>query len=134
MIRRPPRTGCDRDRGAVTVEAAVALGSLLVVFVLVLAGVRAVAGQLRCTDAAGAIARLLARGEWQRVDQVLERLAPSGARLAVRSTGRTVTVTVVSEPFETLLPDLELRARTYAVLEPEVGAPPASLGSADERD
>lgn len=109
-----------------------ALGSLLVVFVLVLGGVRAVVGQLRCTDAAGVIARLLARGEWQRVDQILERIAPSGARLAVRSTGRTVSVEVVSEPFDTLLPGLELRARTYAVLEPGVGAPPASLGSTDD--
>lgn len=125
------RADGDRDRGAVTVEAAVALGSLLFVFVLVLGGVRAVAGQLRCTDAAGAVARLLSRGEWRRVDHVLEEIAPSGARLAVRSDGRTVTVTVVAEPFGTLLPGLELRARSYAVLEPGVEAPPVSVGSAD---
>ena len=40
------------DRGTVTVEAALALCSLVVILALVLGAVSAVAAQLRCIDAA----------------------------------------------------------------------------------
>lgn len=46
------------DRGAVTVEAAIALFALVTVLALSFAGIAAVADQLRCTDAAREAARL----------------------------------------------------------------------------
>lgn len=119
------------DRGAVTVEAAIALCSLLVVFGLALAGVSAVTGQLRCTDAVGSAARLIARGQWQRAEAVVAANAPAGARLMVRAEGDAVTVAVVADALSGLLPGVELRAEAYAVLEPGVEAPPRGLGASD---
>lgn len=119
------------DRGAVTVEAAIALCSLLVVFGLALAGVSAVTGQLRCTDAAGSAARMIARGQRQRAEAVVAAVAPEGARLIVRGDGDAVTVSVVADALGGLLPGVELRGRAYAVLEPGVESPPASAGAGD---
>jgi Flp pilus assembly protein TadG len=110
------------DRGAVTVEAAIALSSLVVVLGLILAGVAAVAGQLQCTDAAREAARLVTRGQRQLAEEAVRNIAPSGSRLAVRGEGDTVTVEVFAEPLGGLLPGLELRAEAYGVLEPGEGA------------
>src|SRR5947209_20170089 len=71
------------DRGSVTVEAALALCSLVVVLALVLAAVSAVAAQLRCIDAAREAARLTARGEQGRAEEVARRIAPRGAVVAL---------------------------------------------------
>ncbi|WP_275450211.1 TadE family type IV pilus minor pilin, partial [Mycobacterium avium] len=49
--------------GASTVEAALGIASLVVVLVACLAGVTAVAMQVRCVDAAREAARLAARGD-----------------------------------------------------------------------
>lgn len=119
------------DRGAVTVEAAIALCSLLVVFGLALAGVSAVTGQLRCTDAAGSAARLIARGQWQQAEAVVDAVAPAGTRLIVRAERDAVSVIVVADALGGLLPGVELRGEAYAVLEPDVGQPPAGVGSGD---
>lgn len=120
------------DRGLVTVEAALGLCSLLVVFGLTLAGVAAVTGQLRCTDAAGAAARLLARGQWQRAESLADSIAPDDSRLVVRSDGDAVTVSVVSRPLGGVLPGLEVRGEAYAALEPGAEAPPARIGDQGE--
>lgn len=130
MPRR--RTRSARDRGAVTVEAAIALCALLVAFALILAGLGAVTDQLRCADAAGAAARLVARGEQQRAQAAVEAIGPAGARLAVGGVrragdtgGRAVPVTVTAEPVGGLLPGIQVRGLAYAVLEPGVSAPSA---------
>ena len=51
------------EAGAVTVEAAFAIAALVAVLVLCLAGLTAVAMQVRCIDAAREAARLAARGD-----------------------------------------------------------------------
>ena len=102
------------DRGAVTVEAAVAVCGLLVVLALGVAGVTAVIGQLRCVDAAREAARVIARGEPARAEPAVRAIGPPGARLAVRIEADTVRVEVsAGSP----LPGLRLRAEAYGVLE-----------------
>jgi hypothetical protein len=105
------------DRGAVTVEAALAICGLLVVVVLGVGAVTAVIGQLRCADAAREAARLVARGDVERVPSVVERIAPSGAGVVVRREGDTASVEVRAR-----VGGFPLRADAFAVLEPEAEA------------
>ncbi|WP_280842249.1 MULTISPECIES: TadE family type IV pilus minor pilin [Kocuria] len=51
------------DDGAVTAETAVVLPAIMLVLAVVLAGGAAAATQVRCEEAAGAAARVVARGE-----------------------------------------------------------------------
>lgn len=115
MRRRP-----DDDRGAVTVEGAIALCSMLVLFGVVIAGVSAMAAQLRCTDAAGEAARLLVRGERSLAEEVVRRLAPKGATFAARDDGQGVTVAVEAPALGGVLPGIAIKAEAYAELEPGV--------------
>jgi Flp pilus assembly protein TadG len=115
------------DRGTVTVEAALALCSLVVVLALVLAAVSVVAAQLRCVDAAREAARLTARGEQDRAEELAARIAPHGAVVAVTVQGDEVTARVSANPVAGLLPGIEVGAEAAAVLEPaalEVGNTP----------
>jgi len=121
----------DVDGGAVTVEVALGLCSLLVVFAFVLTGVAAVTAQLRCTDAAGAAARYVARGNSQQAQQVVERVAPAGAELTTRQDDEAVTVTVEAQPAGGLIPGVELRGEAYAMLEPGTAPQPAGRGDVD---
>ncbi|GAB3581861.1 TadE family type IV pilus minor pilin [Amycolatopsis endophytica] len=109
------------DRGAVTVEAAIALSALTVFVGLVLAGFTAITGQLRCIDAAREAARLIARGQPELATQAVAEIAPPAARLSVTTTGDAITVEVRADPAGALLPGLHLRGSAFAVLEP--GAP-----------
>ena len=64
--RRAPRSGRPgrvRERGSITAEFAAALPAVLVVLALCLGAVQVVGQQVRMSDAAGDVARLLARGE-----------------------------------------------------------------------
>ncbi|MEY7973836.1 TadE family type IV pilus minor pilin [Saccharomonospora xinjiangensis] len=121
------------ERGAVTVEAAIAVCSLAVVFGLVLAGVAAVVDQMRCTDAATQAARVLARGAGvPTAEDVVEASAPAGATLTVRRDGDAVVARVSVRPVGGLLPGVVVRAEARAELEPgmdeevagEVDGPP----------
>ncbi len=116
--RRPPD---ERDRGAVTVEAALALSTLTVFLVLALGALTAVTMSVRCTDAARELARLAARGEQARGREVAAQLAPGGARIELTFTGDTAT-SDVSVP---ILPPLPVRVggRAVAVVEPGATAP-----------
>ena len=106
------------DRGSVTVEAALALCSLVAVLALVLAAVSAVAAQLRCIDAAREAARLTARGEPARAEDIARRIAPRGAVVAVTVRGDEVTARVSANPAAGLLPGVNVGAAAAAVLEP----------------
>jgi len=106
------------DRGSVTVEAALALCSLVVVLALVLAAVSAVAAQLRCIDAAREAARLTARGEQGRAEEIARRIAPRGAVVALTVRGDEVTARVSANPAGGLLPGVDVGAEAAAVLEP----------------
>ncbi|MGH3692597.1 MAG: TadE family type IV pilus minor pilin [Pseudonocardiaceae bacterium] len=113
-----PLRGRPDDRGAVTVEAALALCSLVVVLALVLAAVSAVAAQLRCVDAAREAARLTARGEQHRAEELAHRIAPRAAMVAVTVRGDEVTARVSANPVAGLLPGIEVAAEAVAVMEP----------------
>jgi Flp pilus assembly protein TadG len=102
----------------VTVEAAISLCALITVLGMVLGGISMVTDQLRCTDAARAAARLLARGEHTLAAEALRTLAPRDARMEVRFESGGVVVTVLADAARGLLPVLELRAEAYAAIEP----------------
>lgn len=106
----------DGDRGAVTVEAALALGTLTAFLALALGALGAVTASVRCTDAARELARLAARGEPDRGRAVAARLAPDGARLSVELEGETV-VAEVAAPIAGPLP-MTVGARSVAEREP----------------
>jgi Flp pilus assembly protein TadG len=106
------------DRGAVTVEAALALCSLVAVLAVMLAAVSAVAAQLRCVDAAREAARLTARGEQDRGQQFARRIAPRGATVTVTVDGDEVLARVSADPVAGLLPGIKVGAEAAAVMEP----------------
>lgn len=115
----------DGDRGAVTVEAAIAVCALVAVLALCFAGITAVVDQLRCTDAAREAARLMARGEPARARAAVAEIGPGGARLEVDETANGITVRVHAEPASGLLPGIELTGEAFAVPEPGVGDEPS---------
>ena len=115
-------TADSQDRGSVTVEAALALCSLVVVLALAVAGVSAVAAQLRCIDAAREAARLTARGEQDRAEELARRLAPDGAVVDLTVQSDEVTARVSADPVAALLPGIEIGAEAAAVLEPGVAS------------
>ena len=110
------------DRGAVTVEAALALFSLVAVLALALAGVSAVSAQLRCIDAAREAARLTARGEPEHGQRIAQQLAPGGATVQIAVRGEEVVVEVAADPVGGLLPGVDVRAEAVAMLEPGVAS------------
>jgi hypothetical protein len=121
-MRRPPG-GADRgaDRGAVTVEAALALCSLAVFLAVAVGSVVAVAASIRCIDAARELARLAARGEPDRGRTVAADLAPSGARLVLVREDDVVVAEVSTELLRPLA--VRISGRAVAALEPGVDAP-----------
>jgi Flp pilus assembly protein TadG len=108
----------DRDSGAVTVEAAIALGAFIAVLALALGAVSATIDQLRCVDAAREAARLLARGEPDRARAAAAEIAPASANVAVTVHGDTIQVDVRAKPVGGLLPGLQLHGAAYAIAEP----------------
>lgn len=107
-------------RGAVTVEAAIAIAALVVVVVVGLGAVLAASAQIRCVDAAREAARLAARGDESGAVRAAERVAPSGARVEVRAVDGDLIATV-SVRLPVLL-SIELAATAIAAAEP--GAEP----------
>lgn len=107
----------DDDRGAVTVEAALALCSLVVVMVMVIAAVSAASAHLRCLDAAREAARLVSRGESQRAQEVAAAVAPRGASVDVRVSGDEIDVRVTAAAVPGI-PALSLVGVAVGVMEP----------------
>jgi Flp pilus assembly protein TadG len=120
----PGRRQPDRDSGAVTVEAAIALGAFVAVLALALGAISATIDQLRCVDAAREAARLLARGEPDRARAAAAEIAPTSANVAIAVHGDTIQVDVRVKPVGGLLPGLQLHGAAYAIAEP---------GSAEDR-
>lgn len=106
------------DRGAVTVEAALAMCSLAVFLMLAMGALAAVSSSIRCGDAARELARLAARGEPERGRGVAAALAPPGARIELTQTGETVTGEVSIQ----LVAPLPIRVSGAAVAAVEPGA------------
>jgi Flp pilus assembly protein TadG len=107
----------------VTAETAVVLPVLLVVLAMAVWVLAAVAGQLRCVDAARAAARAAARGDAAgAVTEQARRIAPAQAHVRVARSGDEVTVLVeaVVAPFGhvlTRLPGARVAGRATAVVE-----------------
>ncbi|WP_141681114.1 TadE family type IV pilus minor pilin [Mycobacterium malmoense] len=97
-------------------EAALGVGTLVVVLVLCLAGVTAVSMQIRCVDAAREAARLAARGDEPSALGAARRLAPAGARVEVHRDGEFLVASVVAH--SKLLPTLDIGAKAVAAAEP----------------
>lgn len=112
------RARSPNDSGMITVEAAINIVALGLVLALGASAITAVVDQLRCTDAAREAARLIARGEPERADSIVQAIAPTGADLTVHVDGDTIRVQVSAAPTLDLIPGLHLVARAYAVLEP----------------
>lgn len=106
-----------------TVEAAFAVGTLVVVLGVVLAAMGAVVLQLRCVDAATETARLAARGDTDGARRAGERLLPGGAEVTVEVHGDDVVVRVRAAPLGSALPGLRVGAEGRAAREPSPVAP-----------
>lgn len=81
------------DGGFVTAETAVALPALVLLAAMLIWGVVAAAGQIRCVDAARIGARAAARGDSD-ATALAQDAAPPGAVVQVSQDGDTVRVTV----------------------------------------
>lgn len=82
-----------------TAEFAVAVPAVVLVLVLAASAVVAVLDQVRCVDAARAVARAVARGDAVPTARDLgSRLAPPGADLDVTVSGSEVVVHVRGDP------------------------------------
>ena len=112
------------DRGSATAETAVLLPVLVVVLMAAVWVLACVSAQLACVDAARAAARAAARGDAPAaVRGVGQRLAPSGAEVAVTAARGIVDVSVSAElrPFGSvlrMLPPMHVNGRASAAVEP----------------
>jgi Flp pilus assembly protein TadG len=119
----PGRRATARDAGMVTAETAVVLPVLLVVLAAAVWVLAAVAGQLRCVDAARAAARAAARGDAPpAVTAAAREVAPAGARVQVQVSGTQVRVLVRAEvrpfgPVAGRLPAVLVAGRAVALVE-----------------
>ena len=112
----------DTERGAVTVEAAIALGALTLVVLAALGAVATVSAAVRCGDAARELVRLASRGEAAQGRAAATALAPGGARLVLTIEGEEIRA-VVSAPASPLFP-LTISGEATAFLEPGADALP----------
>lgn len=123
---RGSRTARTADRGAVTVELALALPVLVVVAWAALWAVGLAGLQMSCIDAARAGARAAARGEsLEQVTELVRSIGPPGARVRTSSTGELVTVRVVASSRTRLLGRLGPQAVGSAVARREPIPPEA---------
>jgi len=84
-----------RDAGMVTAELAAGLPAVALVLVSGVGAIGVGIDQVRCVDAARLAARALARGDPPGVaGRLVAATAPPGAKVAVTSGGKVVTVTV----------------------------------------
>lgn len=102
-----------------TVEAALAITSLLAVLVLCIAGLSAVATQVRCVDAAREAARLAARGDRTSAQAAVHAVGPAGADLRLRLEGGHVIARV--SVAAVLLPGVVIAAEAVAAGESDTG-------------
>ncbi|ASR38384.1 hypothetical protein BAY61_29075 [Prauserella marina] len=116
----PPCGSVRGERGSVTVEGAIALCALVAVFGVVVAGIGIAADVLRCTDAAGQAARLVAKGQSVLAEEAVRRTGPDGVEVDIEQEGRLVVVTVSADAVGGLIPVGGVSARAYAELEPGV--------------
>lgn len=89
---------------------------LVLVLLACLAGLACVALQVRCIDAAREAARLAGRGDLDGAYAAARQLAGDAA-VDIEVGARDVVVRVSAEPLGGLLPGVDIRARSQAVVE-----------------
>jgi len=97
------------------VEAALAVTSLVAVLILCLAGLTAIAMQVRCLDAAREVARLAARGDGATVAGARD-IAPAGAAVDVRRDGGYIVARVSAR--SPVLPGIVIVGEAVSAAEP----------------
>ncbi len=91
------------------------IAALVAVLLFCMAGVTAVAMQVRCIDAAREAARLAARGDERSAVDVARRLAPGGAQVHLGRDGDFVVATVTAR--SNLLPTVHIAAESVSAVE-----------------
>jgi hypothetical protein len=111
-------------RGMVTAELAVTTLAAFALLTTMCWGIYLVVTQLRCVDAAAAIARQAARGDTVAVDKA-KAVAPPGATIGIdkRPNLVIVSVRVKARPLAGWLVAVPLEARAQVVPEPAAGNP-----------
>ncbi|MFT4042831.1 MAG: TadE family type IV pilus minor pilin [Gordonia sp. (in: high G+C Gram-positive bacteria)] len=100
----------------VTVEGAYAIAAIVIVVIAAVGAITTVTAQIRCTDAAREVARLVAAGdEWAR--SAGQQLVGSGAQISVAQHPDRIVVEVHARA--PLLPGVSLSARAVAAPEPD---------------
>jgi hypothetical protein len=112
-------------RGMVTAELAVTTLAAFAVLIMMCWGIYLVVTQLRCIDAAAAIARQAARGDTVAIGKA-KAAGPSGATIVIdeRPSLVTVTVRVKARPLGRWLVAVPLEARAQVIPEPATGQGP----------
>lgn len=113
---------CRDERGAVTVEAAIAIASIVTVVVLCIGAIVAATLHIRCVDAAREAARLAARGDDAVAVSTAAKVAPDGAEITLRVEGDLVIATVRTR--SSLLPLVDITAGAVAAVEPSYDSSP----------
>jgi hypothetical protein len=119
------KTRARDGRGMVTAELAVTTLAAFALLTMMCWGIYLVVIQLRCVDAAAAVARQSARGDITAVGKA-KAAAPSGATISIdkRPSLVTVTVGVKARPLGRWLPAVPLEARAQVVPEPTAAEGP----------
>jgi hypothetical protein len=111
-----------KERGMVTAELAVTTLAAFAVLTMMCWGIYLVVTQLRCVDAAAAVARQAARADAAAVAKA-KAGAPTGATIMIdkRPNLVTVTVRVRARPLGRWMAVVPLEARAQVVPEPAAG-------------
>lgn len=112
----------DAERGMVTAELAVTTLAAFALLTMMCWGIYLVVTQLRCVDAAAAVARQAARADSAAVTKA-KAGAPSGAVITIQKRPNLITVTVhvTARPLGRWLAAVPLEARANVVPEPGIG-------------
>ena len=112
-------------RGMVTAELAVTTLAAFAVLIMMCWGIYLLVTQLRCVDAAAAIARQAARDDTMAVSKA-KAAAPAGATIVLDKglSLVTVTVRVKARPLGRWLVAVPLEARAQVIPEPAAGGSP----------
>jgi hypothetical protein len=116
------KQGGSREGGMVTAELAVTTMAAFAVLTMMCWGIYLVVTQLRCVDAAAAVARQGARADDAAVAQA-KAGAPTGATIMIEKRPNLVTVTVRvrARPLGRWMAAVPLEARAQVVPEPAAG-------------
>jgi hypothetical protein len=116
------KEGANKEGGMVTAELAVTTLAAFAVLTMMCWGIYLVVTQLRCVDAAAAVARQAARADAAAVAKA-KAGAPTGATIMIdkRPNLVTVTVRVRARPLGRWMAAVPLEARAQVVPEPAAG-------------